>query len=95
MRYWILPLALAMVYAGVSEADVERQGNDAGVCSVEADLVDLDQGWVELLTSDGKRIDLPAAELSRADQRWIRDHDPSRKQLLLRRPATRRNPARA
>ena len=89
MRYWILPLALAMVYAGVSEADVEKQGNDAGVCSIEADLVDLDEGWVELLTSDGKWIDLPAAELSRADQRWAQAHAP-----VHQKPACRSGKAR-
>ena len=72
MRYWILPLALAMVHAGVSEAEVQRQGRSAEQCSIEADLVKLDGGWVTLRTTDGKLIDLPAAKLSRADQRWVK-----------------------
>ena len=74
MRYWILPLALAMFYAGVSEAEAQRQHEGAGEYSIEADLVDLDAGWVTLRTSDGRLIDLPATQLSRADQRWVRAH---------------------
>ncbi len=80
MRYWILPLALAMIHAGVSEVEAQRQHKTIGECSIEADLVDLDGDWVTLRTSDGKLIDLPAAELSRADQRWVRDHTSTRKQ---------------
>lgn len=76
MRYWILPLALAMIHAGVSEAEVQRQSRGVGECSIEADLVDLDGGWVTLRTSDGKLIDLPAAKLSRADRRWVQAHAP-------------------
>ncbi|MHC4180964.1 MAG: SHD1 domain-containing protein [Planctomycetota bacterium] len=78
MRYWILPLALAMIHAGVSEAEVERQSQSTGECSIEADLVELDAGWVTLRTTDGRLIDLPAAKLSRADQRWVRTHSPTR-----------------
>ena len=74
MRYWILPLALAMIHAGVSEAEVDRQSQGARECSIEADLVELDGGWVTLRTTDERLIDLPAAKLSRADQRWVRAH---------------------
>ena len=79
MRYWILPLALAMIHAGVSEAEVQRQSRGVGECSIEADLVELDGGWVTLRTTDGKLIDLPAAKLSRADQRWAQAHAPVHK----------------
>ncbi len=72
MRYWILPLAMAMIYTGVSEADVQRSGDDTGQCSIEADLVDVDDGWVVLEMADGKVVELPADELSRADRRWVR-----------------------
>ncbi len=84
MRYWILPLALAMIHAGVSEAEVERQARSAGECSIEADLVDLDGGWVTLRTTDGRLIDLPAAKLSRADQRWAQAHAPVHKKPACR-----------
>ena len=76
MRYWILPLALAMIHAGVSEAEAQRRHESTGECSIEADLVDLDGGWVTLRTTDGRLIDLPAAKLSRADQRWVQAHAP-------------------
>jgi hypothetical protein len=80
MRYWILPLALAMIYAGVSEAETEGRHGSAGQYSIEADLVDLDGGWVTLRTTDGRLIDLPAGELSRADRRWAQTHAPAQKQ---------------
>jgi len=84
MRYWILPLALAMIHAGVSEAQLEREGRSARDCSIEADLVDLDGGWLTLRTADGKLIDLPAAKLSRADQRWAQAHAPVDKKSACR-----------
>ena len=93
MRYWILPLALAMIHAGVSEAEVARQSRSTGECSIEADLVELDGGWVTLRTTDGKLIDLPAAKLSRADQRWVRAHSPTRQRPACR-PGQARNPSR-
>ena len=84
MRYWILPLALAMIHGGISEAEVERQGRSARECSIEADLVELDGDWVTLRTTDGKLIDLPAAKLSRADQRWAQAHAPVHKKPVYR-----------
>jgi len=84
MRYWILPLALAMFYAGVSEAEAQRQHEGAGEYSIEADLVDLDAGWVTLRTSDGRLIDLPATQLSRADQRWVQAHAPAHQKPAYR-----------
>ncbi len=95
MRYWILPLALAMIHAGVSEVDVHSQSRGVGECSIEADLVELDGGWVTLRTTGGKLIDLPAAKLSRADQRWVRTHVPLLKKPARPRRATCRTPARA
>ena len=92
MRYWILPLALAMIHAGVSEAEVARQSRSTGECSIEADLVELDGGWVRLRTTDGKLIDLPAAKLSRADQRWAQAHAPIHKKPACR-SGKARNPS--
>jgi hypothetical protein len=94
MRYWILPLALAMIHAGVSEAEVQRQTQTTGQCSIEADLVDFDAGWVVLQTADGKLIDLPAAQLSRADQRWVQSHAPAREKTAAAGPRQPRNPSR-
>lgn len=74
MRYWVLPLALAMVYAGISEAEIEKHREGTAEYSIEADVVGLEEGWVVLRTSDGKLIALPAKELSRADQRWVQTH---------------------
>ena len=76
MRYWILPFALAAMYAGVSEAAIEKRHGSTGEYCVEADLVGCEQGWITLRTTDGRLIDLPAARLSRADQRWVRGHAP-------------------
>jgi hypothetical protein len=93
MRYWILPLALAVFYAGVSEAEAQGHHESTGEYSIEADLVDLDGGWVTLRTSDGRLIDLPATQLSRADQRWIRHHLPPRTTAAAG-PREARNPSR-
>lgn len=93
MRYWILPLALVMIHAGVSEAEVQRQSRGIGECSIEADLVDLDAGWVTLRTTDGRMIELPAGQLSRADQRWVRVHAPTREKTV-RMPGQARDPSR-
>ena len=68
MRYWILPLALAAMYAGVAEAAIEKRHECTGQYSIEADLVDLDGGWLILRTTAGRLIELPAAQLSRADR---------------------------
>ena len=87
MRYWVLPLALAMVYAGISEAEIEKHREDTGEYSIEADVVDLEEGWVVLRTSDGKLIELPARELSRADQRWVQSHARASKTLDGHRPS--------
>jgi len=54
--------------------------------------VDLDGGWVTLRTSDGRLIDLPAAQLSRADRRWVRHHLPTR--TTAAGPGQARNPSR-
>lgn len=89
MRYWILPLALAMIHAGVSEAEIERRHANTAEYSIEADLVQDDGGWVTLRTTDGKLIDLPAGELSRADQRWVQAHA-----LVHKTPAYRSRDAR-
>ncbi|NQU20197.1 MAG: hypothetical protein HQ567_02870 [Candidatus Nealsonbacteria bacterium] len=74
MRYWILPLALAMLYAGVSESEADSPKVCRGECPIEAELVACDEVWVVLRKPAGDRIDLPLSELSRADQRWVRQH---------------------
>ncbi len=86
MRYWILPLALAMIHAGVSEAAVQKRHESTGRYSIEADLVDCEAGWVVLRKIDGKLIELPVTDLSRADRRWVHNHLAPTDKMLQRSP---------
>jgi len=74
MRYWILPLALVMMYANFAEAEVADRTVRGGNCVIEADLAGVSAGWAELRTPDGRVVEVPLSELSRADQRWVRRH---------------------
>ena len=65
----ILVLAAAL---GTADAPTRKWTDAAGRFSVEAEMVDLQNGAVHLKRTDGKIISVPLKELSLADQEFVR-----------------------